>query len=371
MAGLGSDSLDSFARDARATLLRPPDAEVAERHLAAILAEARVAAQSPPPVEPVAGRPLGRIAAALAAALVLVTGGLAAAGVRPPEPISDALESVGVPVPGDDGEGDGEGRPGAAAPDDEPGAGAAEPTPGDGQGRKQGQQPGHPSEEGQETAADARDGGGPPDEPGQSEEHTDAPSGGGSAGSAPATPAQPPTEPQADAPGQTQTDPGDSAASQAADAQPPPEANGQDHRRLSAAGPVAISGGPRRRSRSAASARLIRFQIKTTIAIPAARRTRRSRRRAAAARARSRHNGDQPVLGKAGDDVGDRLRRALIPSRRPDLDAMAGQRHRAGAARRERLIDRRQVVGAAYSTPIAPPTPAGSAVEIASQALST
>jgi hypothetical protein len=103
----------------------------------------------------------------------LATAGLAVAGVRPPEPYSDIYEAVGFDVPGSDdpSEQQGSNREDASTTPEvgnAPGAnGAGEDRP----GRRQGQQPGHPSEEGQKTAEQARSGSTPPTDPGRSELH--------------------------------------------------------------------------------------------------------------------------------------------------------------------------------------------------------
>ena len=178
-----------------------PPADLAERHVAAMLAEAeRVAASGAAPT-PEAGRalrrrgvPVLRLASVIGAAFV-ATAGLAVAGVRPPEPFSDLYEAVGFDVPGSDGgdsdaaakkDGNRGDHGSSTAEQSQPAAGSASQgsAAADEPGRRQGQQPGHPSAEGQETAAQAQSGQTPPTDPGRSEDHP-APQGAGAGGTGP------------------------------------------------------------------------------------------------------------------------------------------------------------------------------------------
>lgn len=251
MADLQLDPmLREFAGELRGALLVAPPPERAEAQLAAILAEVRTMPAAEATTRPARRRraPLLRLAAVAAAGLVALTGGLAVAGVRPPEPVSDLLESLGVDVPGSDaGEGsapaaapagerarpdaesegsNGAGASAASAPDGSAGsAQGAQGSPGDRRGNAHangngdangnagnqaaaGQAHGNGAEasaEGQETAAEAQSGETPPSEPGNSENaHSQ---GGGASQAAPPTHSQgtPPSEPQADAPGQSGT----------------------------------------------------------------------------------------------------------------------------------------------------------------------
>jgi hypothetical protein len=173
----------------RDAYVEAPPAEVAERHIAAMLAEAeRIAAEALPPTAARLPRrriPVFRLAAVVGASFI-ATAGLAVAGVRPPEPFSDLYEAVGFDIPGNDGgtqesgKGGDAGR-GSGGPGSKP-AGASVTGAEQGQqtsanqqdgkpGRRQGQQPGHSSEEGQETAEEARSGSTPPTDPGRSEDH--------------------------------------------------------------------------------------------------------------------------------------------------------------------------------------------------------
>jgi hypothetical protein len=230
-------SLRPFANELRAALLVAPAPEVADAQIEAMLAEARAM----PTVELRPARRAGRLAVlrlavAGAAGLVALTAGLAIADVRPPEPISDALEAVGVNVPGSDdddavpsaGPAGEEALPahgghesgGGATDGAQPAAAEAqggEPAAddqhrGDGRSRHAGG-PADNSAEGQETAEQAQGGATPPSEPGRSEDHPAPPP---QAESHPSPPPQseshpspppqsqgtPPSEPPADAPGQ-------------------------------------------------------------------------------------------------------------------------------------------------------------------------
>jgi hypothetical protein len=219
----------------RRLYVEAPPAAVAERHVAAMLAEAgRVAASDAAP-RPEAGRalrrrgvPVLRLASVIGAAFV-ATAGMAVAGVRPPEPFSDLYEAVGFDVPGTDGDDsdsdakkagnrNGRGDHDSSKPAQaQPTAGSAsQGSASDEPGRRQGQQPGHPSAEGQETAQQAQSGQTPPTDPGRSEDHpvpqgTDPGETGASAhSSSPAVPpagstsqGTAPTDPSASAPGRT------------------------------------------------------------------------------------------------------------------------------------------------------------------------
>lgn len=216
--------LAAVARALRETFVRPPAPELAERHLAAIVAEAhriaslkgaRVSTARPlsndssptaagesvqasvrrPPTR--RGRLVPLRLAAVGLAALLGMSGLAIAGVRPPEPIADGLEALGVSVPGDesaddDDPGTGErGRQprsgqrrsdaavGGAATREAAGPGARKqrsPRAGDARGRgderRRGQRGDEASAEGRETAAAAQAGDTPPPEPGRSEDHS-------------------------------------------------------------------------------------------------------------------------------------------------------------------------------------------------------
>jgi hypothetical protein len=107
-----AEELAAFAVAARAGLLRMPSEATEARHLAAIVAAAREGGRGERPAEskrrPSLGLPSLRGAAlrvALAAAsLMLVTAGLAVAGVRLPEPATSVLEDLGVQLPNQAGE---------------------------------------------------------------------------------------------------------------------------------------------------------------------------------------------------------------------------------------------------------------------------
>jgi hypothetical protein len=218
----------------RRAYVHDPPADVAERHIAAILAEAdRVAAGAPVDVgrAPAPSRrrvPLLRLAA-LAGATFAVTGGLAVAGVRPPEPFSDLYEAVGFDVPGSDDDGGTAGDQGGEKRDDDsktagrngdgggssasarvgdPSGGEASSDQSAKPGERTGQQAGHASEEGQKTADDARSGNTPPSDPGRSESHPE-PQGTGPQGAGP--PAQgdggPPPHAQGTPPSRSSLDP--------------------------------------------------------------------------------------------------------------------------------------------------------------------
>ena len=112
-------ALIAFERQVRAAFLRPPSRELAERHIEAMLAEARLSGERRGAPQHSSPRRAPRRAAGLAlrlAALALtafgLSAGLALAGVRPPEPIADVLEAGGIEVPGQDDPP----RPGASEP---------------------------------------------------------------------------------------------------------------------------------------------------------------------------------------------------------------------------------------------------------------
>ena len=102
-----AEELAAFARAARAGLLRTPSEATEARHLAAMVAAAREGERGERPAEskrrPVLGLPSLRrtaVRVALAAAsLMLVTAGLAVAGVRLPDPAISVLENLGVDLP--------------------------------------------------------------------------------------------------------------------------------------------------------------------------------------------------------------------------------------------------------------------------------
>lgn len=185
------EELAVFANDLRDAFVRPAAPEVAERHITAMVAEAERAAvlgsahaSRAPQAQfkrPARSRwALTARLAAIPAAIVMATAGLALAGVRPPEPVSDVLERAGVDVPGSDadskqdggrtedestapaGEAEAQGTEGTAPVNEsEPNTGA---TPGAERANER-------AAEGQETAEQARNGQTPPDTPGQSGEH--------------------------------------------------------------------------------------------------------------------------------------------------------------------------------------------------------
>jgi hypothetical protein len=191
-----------------------------EAHVEAILAEADAIAATAvldAPAERLARAPRSRWVAVRRLALVplgvlALGGGLALAGVRPPEPISDAFESVGIDVPGsdeeradDDGDGkarndeaqsrNGEARSGSDAAganttNDGATAGAAQANPN--------------AREGQRTAEQARSGQTPPEGPGRSDDHP-APQGSGT----------PPEDPGHQGEGKPDSPPGQSHSSAA------------------------------------------------------------------------------------------------------------------------------------------------------------
>ncbi len=190
MSLLGPEpELAEFARDVRAAFVRPLHPSVSERHVAAMLVEAErmpmatagdaVSAQRLRPRTPA---PRGWLIARRLAVVALATfglgAGLALAGVRPPEPISDALEGLGVDVPGSDEDsgqaGDKRSR-GHARERESSSAGETAPAASSGgNSANDGETPGagHANEnasEGQRTATQARSGETPPEAPGQSD----------------------------------------------------------------------------------------------------------------------------------------------------------------------------------------------------------
>src|SRR5919106_4088327 len=186
--------LAAFEGRLRDAFVRAPAPAVAQEHLAAMLAEAEAVATTARLETPVAPQrtPRNRWIVvrrlALVPLAVLVAGaGLAVAGVRPPEPISDLFERAGIDVPGSDDEGDDGARGQAPADRGERGDQGGEPAIDTGDGAtntsNDGATPGakHANEnatEGQKTAEQARSGETPPDGPGRSDDHP-APQGNG------------------------------------------------------------------------------------------------------------------------------------------------------------------------------------------------
>jgi hypothetical protein len=179
--------LAAIGRAVRAAYVEEPPVAIADAHISAILAEAeRVAAAGADRVAaPDARRPrvvVFRLAAVVASAFV-ASAGLALAGVRPPEPVSDLFEGIGIDVPGSDEstdeatptgpDGATQGRAPGAREDDGPAS--EEPAGGDERRSTQGDSA---SSEGQATAQEAQNGGAPPNEPGRSEDHPDPPAAG-------------------------------------------------------------------------------------------------------------------------------------------------------------------------------------------------
>jgi hypothetical protein len=184
--------MTAFEARLKDAYVRAPEAAVAEAHVEAMLAEADAIAATAvldAPTERLARAPRSRWVAVRRLALVplgvlALGGGLAVAGVRPPEPISDAFESVGIDVPGSDEK---------RSDDGGDGKGGSEAQQGDGQARKtsdsaanttnDGATPGaapanRNASEGQKTAEQARSGQTPPEGPGRSDDHP-APQGNG------------------------------------------------------------------------------------------------------------------------------------------------------------------------------------------------
>jgi hypothetical protein len=237
--------LAAVASAVRAAFVRTPSPEIAERHIAAMVAEAdRIARlegrqfaaagrhgfdSSPaaagesakasvrrPPTR--RGRFVSLRLAAVGLAALLAMSGLAIAGVRPPEPIADGLEALGLNVPGDDGaergappagsdarppaqDGSASGEASEDGPARQPareadvGASPDERTPA--REPRPSEQGEDASADGQETAAQAQSGTTPPPEPGQSEAHSQGQGppqdpGGAGAQSTPGLPTAPP-----------------------------------------------------------------------------------------------------------------------------------------------------------------------------------
>ncbi|MGH2954151.1 MAG: hypothetical protein ACRDK9_09045 [Solirubrobacterales bacterium] len=238
--------LGGFADEVRMALLRAPDLATTERHLAAVLAEATaIPTQSLATVEPAAApagdtapvararrpRAVLRVAAAAGAGLLLVSGGLAIAGVRPPEPVSDLLEAAGIDVPGSDHESE----PAAGTPTDERGAdrpgpassrtldegaiGARDGTGDRGRGERRAGERSHgrrgeeASAEGQATAEQASSGQTPPSEPGASEDNPPPHAG---------SPTDPGPPPHAQGQGPPASPPGRERSAAAQQTHPPP-----------------------------------------------------------------------------------------------------------------------------------------------------
>jgi hypothetical protein len=181
-------NLAAFETRLREAYVRPPTAAVAEAHVQAMLAEAGAIAATAvieaPPTRTRAPRSRWvavRRLALVPLAVLVAGGGLAVAGVRPPEPISDVFESVGIDVPGtDEGDSD-DGRyvkpaDGEAVRDTSDGEAPAVSGQAGSNATNDGPTPGaehaNPNaKEGQETAEQARSGQTPPDAPGRSEDH--------------------------------------------------------------------------------------------------------------------------------------------------------------------------------------------------------
>jgi hypothetical protein len=208
-------AFESRLRDA---YVRPPATAVAEAHVAAMLAEAdAITATAVIDAHSTPARALRRrwVAvrrlALVPLAVLVAGGGLAVAGVRPPEPLSDAFESVGIDVPGSDKEdsksdGDKAERGGSAGNEDGNGAPASS-SRGTGNSTNDGATPGSEqanpnASEGQKTAEQARSGQTPPDGPGRSDDHP-APQGNGT----------PPEDPGHPGPGKPDSPPGQAHSS--------------------------------------------------------------------------------------------------------------------------------------------------------------
>jgi hypothetical protein len=193
----------AFAREVHDLYVRAPAPALAERHLAAILAEAedvtvvdRDLAVEPVPVP--LRRPAPRLRWSLVrrlAAVALVTlvagAGLALAGVRPLDPLRDALQGVGILEDDESGEG----PSGSAAQNAHGGDGDASPAGRGENSSNDGATPGakhaaDAADEGQATAEQARSGETPPDTPGRSGDHPQP------QGAPPADPGPPDEAPQ-------------------------------------------------------------------------------------------------------------------------------------------------------------------------------
>jgi hypothetical protein len=209
----------AFESRLKAAYVRAPEAAVAEAHVEAMLAEADAIAATAvlaEPTERLARAPRSRWVAVRRLALVplgvlALGGGLAVAGVRPPEPISDVFESVGIDVPGSDEErSDGAGDGKAIGDEAKQRNGQARETSGSGanttnDGATPGAAQANPdASEGQETAEQARSGQTPPEGPGRSDDHP-APQGSGT----------PPEDPGHPGEGKPDSPPGQSHSSAA------------------------------------------------------------------------------------------------------------------------------------------------------------
>jgi hypothetical protein len=184
--------LAAFESRLRDAYVRPPAPAVAEAHVEAMLAEAEAivatAVLEPPasPRQPHSSRwVVARRLTLVPLGVLAIGGGLAVAGVRPPEPLSDAFESVGIDVPGSDARTADDASDGGSSHED---GGAQREAPAEsnasgGNVTNGGPTPGathaNPSaSEGQKTAEQARNGQTPPDGPGRSEDQP-APQGNG------------------------------------------------------------------------------------------------------------------------------------------------------------------------------------------------
>jgi hypothetical protein len=209
----------AFESRLKAAYVRAPEAAVAETHVEAMLAEADAIAATAVldrPAERLARAPRSRWVAVRRLALVplgvlALGGGLAVAGVRPPEPISDAFESVGIDVPGSDDERSDAASDGKARSDEaKQRNGQARETSGSGtnttnDGATPGAAQANPNaSEGQKTAEQARSGQTPPEGPGRSDDHP-APQGSGT----------PPEDPGHQGDGKPDSPPGQSHSSAA------------------------------------------------------------------------------------------------------------------------------------------------------------
>ena len=89
------ERLDAIFADLRATFVRPVDDEVADRHLEAIYAA--VSAQEVPVLADHPRRRVKGVVAAVAAGVVLVGGGVAAASGSLPAPVQGLVAAVAEP----------------------------------------------------------------------------------------------------------------------------------------------------------------------------------------------------------------------------------------------------------------------------------
>lgn len=201
--------LAAFADELRTALARPLPPHVEERHLTAIVGEAKraaaarrtataPAATAAPPRRRWGRRRFAfRIAPAALGALLAASAALAAVGVRP---LDSAYERVGIDLDADPPPAEN------AAPDAGPGAGASD-AKGSGAGSGQGRPelPGARRSEtgernsapGRATADEVREQGGPPTSPGRSGDH--APPGTGPPADPPAKGGSAPTSPPGEA----------------------------------------------------------------------------------------------------------------------------------------------------------------------------